>query len=256
MKRSFTILSAAACALAALSPAAAETAPTRLDATQVLRAAADNDAYTFLLFYRDRGPATQTMRRTLERGLAPLGERATVAEVDVRDPAQKALVDRFKVSRSPMPLVVAVAANGAITGVLASTVSESQIQGALVTPKMAECMKAMQHGRMVFVCVSTAPDTELPRGVRDFQADPQFKGRADVISFPVDDPAEADFLKQLKIDPKTVKTSTTAFLAPPAVLVGKYGPAATKNEMAGDLHAAGKCCNDPNCKHNHAKKSQ
>jgi hypothetical protein len=256
MKRPFSIVSVAACVLAAFSSAAAETVPTTLDAVQVLDAAAENDSFTFLLFYKDRGSATQSMRRTLERGLTPLGERATMAEVDVRDPAQKAVVDRFKVSRSPMPLVVAVAANGAITGVFASTISESQIQGALVTPKMAECMKAMQHGRMVFVCVSAAPDAELPQGVRDFQADPQFQGRADVVSFPVDDPSEADFLKQLKIDPRTVKTSTTAFLAPPAVLVGKYGPAATKNQMAGDLHAAGKCCNDPNCKHNHAKKSK
>ncbi len=26
-------------------------------------------------------------------------------------------------------------------------------------------------------------------------------------------------------------------------------------ELIGWLHAAGKCCNDPNCKHNHAAKS-
>ena len=71
----------------------------------------------------------------------------------------------------------------------------------------------------------------------------------------MDDPAEVAFLEQLKIDPGTVRGSTTAFLAPPAVLVGKYGPAATKNEMAAALHAAGKCCNDPNCKHNHGHKA-
>jgi hypothetical protein len=38
------------------------------------------------------------------------------------------------------------------------------------------------------------------------------------------------------------------------VLVGKFGPAVTKDEIAAALHAAGKCCNDPNCKHN--KKGQ
>ena len=31
--------------------------------------------------------------------------------------------------------------------------------------------------------------------------------------------------------------------------VGKFGPASTKNEIAAALHQAGKCCNDPNCKH-------
>ena len=43
-------------------------------------------------------------------------------------------------------------------------------------------------------------------------------------------------------------------LAPPGVLVGKYQGTVSTEQIATDLHAAGKCCNDPNCKHN--KKGQ
>jgi hypothetical protein len=39
-------------------------------------------------------------------------------------------------------------------------------------------------------------------------------------------------------------------LAPPGVLVGKFPASATSDQIGAALHAAGKCCNDPNCKHN------
>lgn len=253
MKRLLTVLAAALALGAAVlgRPACAESRLPARDARRILADAADEQRYTFVLFYKDRGKATGMMLETIERGLTERGEEATIAQVDATDPAQKSLVDRFKVGRAPMPLTVVVAPNGAITGMFAARISDKQVADAFVTPKMAECMKSMQEGRLVFVCVSATPDATLPRGVRDFQADPQFKGRADVVTLRADDPAEGDFLKQLKIDPQSVRDSTTAFLAPPAAVVGRYGASATKNQMATALHAAGKCCNDPNCKHNH-----
>ena len=235
----------------ALGPhALAQTASAQSDAQQVLAVAAAEQKYTFLLFYKSNSAATQTMLRTLKRGLAARAAEATIAYVDAANPSQKALIDRYRVGRAPMPLTIAVAPNGAVTGLFAGKISDRQIADAFVTPKMAQCMKSMQQGRLVLVCVSSTAGSPVPQAVQEFQADPQFKDRTDVLSFQVNDPAEADFLQQLKIDPRTLRGSTTAFLAPPAVLVGKFGPTSTKSEMAAALHAAGKCCDDPNCKHN------
>ena len=257
MKRSFTIW-AAALALGSAplgSLAFAQNQTRAADARQILTSAAAEGKYTFILFYKDRGAATRKMAQTMKRHLADRGDEATIAYVDATHPTQRALVDRYKVGRAPMPLAISVAPNGAVTGLYAAKISDRQIADAFVTPKMAQCMKSMQDGRLVFVCVCATADATLPQGVRDFRADPQFKGRADVVSIRADDPAETDFLEQLKIDPQSVRDTTTAFLAPPAVLVGKYGPSATKKEIAAALHAAGKCCNDPNCKHNHGHKA-
>ena len=41
------------------------------------------------------------------------------------------------------------------------------------------------------------------------------------------------------------------FMAPPGALVGRFAASASKEDLARALHAAGKCCSDPNCKHNH-----
>ncbi len=246
-------LAVAAFALAIGPQAMAQSNASGHDARAVLATAAGDQKYAFLLFYKDNGPSTQAMARTLKQTLAARQGEAAIAFVPANQRAQQELVEKFKVGRAPMPLVIAVAPNGAITGMFPARITEKQIADAFVTPKMAECMKSMQAGRLVFVCVSDGSAVGVPQGVQDFQDDPEFAGRAEVVSFAAHDPAEAEFLQQLKIDPAALDGQTTAFLAPPAVLVGKFNASATKEEMAAALHAAGKCCDDPNCKHNHGK---
>jgi hypothetical protein len=68
------------------------------------------------------------------------------------------------------------------------------------------------------------------------------------------DATEARFLTEMEFKPGELSDSMVVVLAPPGVLVGKYPASVTTDQIATDLHAAGKCCNDPNCKHN--KKGQ
>lgn len=218
-------------------------------AQQVLESAADAQKYTFIVFYKDNGPATGAMAQAVKRAVEMRANRATLAFVNATDPAEKAIVKRFDVSRAPMPLTVAVAPNGAMTSLMPKKVSEDEIEKAFVSPVSAHCLKSMQDGRLVFVCVQSTPQPSTPQGVSAFCADPQFKDRAVVIPIHSGNLAEADFLRQLEAeDPMTV------FLAPPGVLVGKFGPEATKAQLAAALHKAGKCCDDENCKHNQAGK--
>ncbi|MEX0677344.1 MAG: hypothetical protein WD063_09730 [Pirellulales bacterium] len=253
MKRNIAILAyaLAICASAITRPALAQRAAGAGNSQQALAAAARDQKYTFIVFYKDNGPATQATAQVVQSGVDSRSDRATALFVDANSPAEKALVDRFGVSRAPMPLTIAVAPNGAITGMFPKKVTDEQIGNAFVSPTMAQCMKSMQEGKIVFVCIQPSASDEIPPAVQDFQRDPQFQNRMSVVSFRVTDAAEAEFLQQLKIDAATVRQPTTAFLAPPGVLIGKYGYTATKAEMAAALHKAGQCCDDPNCKHAH-----
>jgi len=236
--------------LIVVSWAAAQSAPA-IGPQQVLAAAAAEQKYTFLVFYKDNGQATQAMAQTVKRGVEARSDRATLAYVNVANPAEKALVDRFGVSRAPMPLTVAVAPNGAMTKLVPSTITEQQIEQSFVTPAMAQCMKAMQEGRLVLACVQSGPKAAIPAGVANFVSDPEFKNRVAIVPVQAGDPAEARLVRELEAD-STTKGATTVFMAPPGVLVGKFGPTATKEQLAVALHKAGQCCDDPNCKHNHA----
>ncbi|MGD9722647.1 MAG: hypothetical protein AB7O59_15045 [Pirellulales bacterium] len=225
--------------------------PSASSAQQVLDKSAEQQKYTFLLFYREDNQATRVMAQTLKSGIAKRADRASICFVSVTDPAEQAVVKRFGVTRAPLPFALAVAPNGAITGLFSQKLVEANLDGAFVTPRMAECMKSMQDKKLVLVCVHASDRGVTPTAVKEFQADPEFKDRVAVISVQANDPTETQFLKQMEIVPAQTKTSTIVFLAPPAVLVGKFGATATKAEMAAALHKAGQCCDDPNCKHAH-----
>jgi hypothetical protein len=227
----------------------AQSGPAATQAQDVLAAAASEHKFTFLVFYKDNGPATQAMAQSVKKGVGARDDRAKFAFVNVTNPAEKTLVDRFGVSRAPMPITVAVAPNGALTRLTPNSITDEQIEQSFVTPAMSRCMKSMQEGRLVFLCIQSGPQPKLPLGVANFINDPEFKDRVVVVPVSSTDRNEAELVRQLEAD-VAIKGATTVFLAPPGVLVGKFGATATKEHLAAALHKAGHCCDDPNCKHN------
>ena len=90
----------------------------------------------------------------------------------------------------------------------------------------------------------------LPAGAAGFAADPSFKDRTAIVNIGLGDPEESRFVKEMDFKPDELSDSMVVVLAPPGVLVGKYQSTVAMEQIAADLHAAGKCCNDPNCPHN------
>lgn len=218
---------------------------------QVLEQSAEADRYTFVVFYKVKDVATQNMVNTVKQHLAGK-QPAVVTLLQVGNPQEKPLIDKLGVGRAAMPLCVAFAPNGAVTGLFRKLPSQDDVAKAFVTPTMTLCMKAMQDGKIVLVCVQDGPDTPTPIAVQDFQEDPQFKDRVATVTLDPTDPAEGEFLEQLQFDASNKEQIATVLLAPPGVLVGKYKATTAQSEIAAELHAAGKCCDDPNCKHHKA----
>jgi len=209
-----------------------------------------SEKFTLILFWKQNDAATQKMSEALKSSLAKRTDRATSIAVNIADPANQAIVEQYKVSRAPMPMVLCIAPNGAITGGIPDRTTDEAVDRVLVTPTMTLCMKALQDGKLVLVHVRPDDKTKLPIGANDFAADPEFHARTVAVSFHRDDPNETRFLKDMEINPATANGSIVSLLAPPGVLVGKFSATATKDQIAEQLHAAGKCCDDPNCIHN------
>lgn len=211
----------------------------------------DSDAkFKFILFWKANDAATQKMTETLRRAVEERSSQAEWSTVNVRDPQNRAIVDRYGVHRAPMPLVLCVAPNGAITGAYPRNLNAQAVDSAIVTPAMAEATKAMQDKKIAIVHVMAEDDTPLPTGATDLMADPTFEGRIATVDVALSDPLESRFVSDMKINPADVYGSTIVLFAPPGVEVSKFPATATADDLAAALHAAGKCCNDPNCKHN------
>jgi len=168
-------------------------------------------------------------------------DRAESMAVNVTDPTEKTLVTRFGIDRSPVPLVLAFAPNGAITKGLPVKFDEKQLFQAFVSPGTANCLKALQGRKLVLLSVqSRSPhvrEVSLQQGVADFASDSRYASATEIVVIDPADPAETSFLQDLQVDPRTA-TSVTVFLAPPGSVVGKFDGAVTKEQLIAKLQTA------------------
>ncbi len=202
--------------------------------------------YQFLFFHKDQNLQTQSLFAVFQGAMQKAGARAVPRVVRIDDPAEAALVKQLGVDRAPMPMVMAIAPNGAIMGGFPGKFDENQILGAFGTPAQEKSLKAFQENKMVFLCVQnerTKQNEESVRGVYEFKKDPQFDRHTEVVFVNPDDPTEARFLQQLAIDPKT-DTALAAFMTPPGVVLGLFPGPTDKNVLVQHLTLGG--CG-PNC---------
>ena len=202
--------------------------------------------YAFVFFFRADDERTQAMRAALESGVASMPERAEIIGVDVTDPLEKAAVNKFGVSRAPMPLILAVAPTGAITKNWFRNFDAKQLGQAFVSAGEARCLKALQERKMVLVCVQngkTAHNDEAMQGVNEFKAYRLYAARTAIVSIDPTNGAEADFLKKLRVSPETQK-AVTVLMAPPGRPIATFAGATKKTEIVAATKKAGSGC-DP-----------
>ena len=215
-----------------------------------IKQAADAGKYLFLFFSKADDDQTLALRKVFDKAMEKVADRAQWIAVNVTDSSEKAIVAKFDVSRAPMPLVLAVAPNGAVTGGFPGKFEEQQLVDAFATPVTEKVMKHLQEGKLVFVCVQndkTKSNDAALRGVRDFMADARFASATEIVMLDPADPAEAAFLADLKVDPKT-EEAVTAFLVPPGSAIAEFKGATDKAELAAALQKASSgCCPGGSC---------
>ena len=213
-------------------------------AMALMEEAAKANKYLFGFFWKSESEQTTAMKKVFEVAIAKVSERASAAVVQVTDPAEREIVKKFGLDRAPMPLALAIAPNGAIMGGFPNEVTEEALLKAFGTPVTEKCMKSLQDGKLVFLCVqnaSTKSNTEALQGVRDFKAEAQYTGVTEIVMLDPASSAEASFLGDLKIDPQT-KVAVTAFLAPPGAVIAEFEGATEKDQLVAALQKASSAC--------------
>jgi hypothetical protein len=197
--------------------------------------------YVFLFFWKDKNAQSDRAWSVLQPAVANMAGVAQLVSIQITDPAEKRLVDKYGVVRAPMPLVLAVAPCGAITKAFAKTFDENQLRTAFVSPCTQRCLKAMQDRKLVLACVVDQPDpqaqTTIPKGVEEFKADPKFGPATEIVLVNVRDQGEAALLNDFQVSPQSVKP-VVVFLAPPGAVIGKFDGTTTKQELLAKLAAA------------------
>ena len=133
-------------------------------------------------------------------------------------------MDRFRLQYAPMPLLLAIAPNGVITGGFPVRVNEQSLLNAFATPCTTTLLKALEDGKLVFVCVQNSKsESRKPamRGVRKFRRDPRFAHGTEMIIVDPADATEKELLENLRIDPETPE-AVTVFFGPRGRPIGEF----------------------------------
>ena len=200
---------------------------------------ADVGKYAFVLFHRG-GNGAAGARETVKTAVAQSDGRAGSLEVEVSDPASASTVRKYGADRAPLPLVLVIAPNGAVTAGFPESCEPRALAEAMVGKTYAACLKSLQDGKLVFV---TAPGTNAAnnqaamKGVTEMAADERFAGYTDTLQVQADDNDGGELLAKLKVA-DAGKTPVTVLLAPPGRVVGTYTGATEKATMVADLMRA------------------
>ena len=214
-----------------------------------MQEAAQAKQYLFVFFWKSKDDQTLTMSKILDAAAQKAGSRARSVSICVTDPSEKSIVEKFGVDRAPMPLVLAIAPNGAVTGGFPNKFTEEDLLNAFSSPCTERCMKALQEGKLVLLCVQnskTNSNDEAINGVRQFKADERYAKYTEIIMLDPSEAAESAFLADLKIDPKESE-AVTALLAPPGSVIAEFKGATGKDELIAALQKATTGCGPGGC---------
>ena len=209
--------------------------------------AARSGKHLFIYFWKANDKQNQTMYGVFQSVMGKWTESADSVAVQITDPNEKAMVDKFGLNRAPMPMVLALAPNGAVTKAFPIEFDENQLREGFASPCTAKCLKALQERKLVLLCVQndrTQLAQEAMAASMAFKADPRYTKATEIVVLNPNDRSETTFLRDLKVDPRSPQ-AVTIILAPPGQPVASFVGAITKEQIVAKIQAGpcadGKC---------------
>jgi hypothetical protein len=215
-----------------------------------LAEAAEQGRFAYVLFWRHDDDATHQMRRVLTQAVPTLGTPVSTILVRVDDAREAEAVKVFGVDRAPLPLLAAVAPNGAVTKAWPLKAAAEQLREGLVSTGTAALLKSMQDQKLSLVCVRNSQllhAAEAQQAVVGFQADARFGAATNVIEIDPRNAREQALLTSLQVSPQTSE-AVTVLLSPAGQAVGKFTGAVTTAEITAKVLSAQQgCCPGGQC---------
>lgn len=192
-----------------------------------LKHAAEAGKYLFIFFHNGTDQQTAVMRDVFDATMEKVADKADFVVVNTTDRSEKAIVEKFDAKRAPMPMVLAIASNGAVTGGYPLKFDEELLLGAFVSTSTEQCMKALQDGKLVFLCAqneSTKFGREALQAVRKVKADARYAKSMEIVVVDPTEETEAKAMKRLKVDTETDE-AIILLMAPPGTILNRIkGP--------------------------------
>jgi len=228
----------------ALAASAKPATPKETSTEKAIRVAGERKRYAFITFYKKGDAASDKMLATAKSIRGKLASRADFVTVAVGDTANQPLVKRFSVDRSPIPVALVVAPNGAITAAYQKEITAAAVSEAFVSDGQAAVLKALQDGKLALVCLrngKTKYNKESMTAAEGMKADKTLTGVVGIIEIDPSNKAESKFLQLCKVNTASAN-SQVLMIIPPGKILGTFDGNTTKAKLMASLQAAMASC--------------
>ncbi len=222
--------------LGLLASSAAASAPKELES------AAQLERIAFILVTDRAATGTNQAKEMIQRAMQSVG-RSTLIVLDRSDPQNADLVAKFGLAVAPVPLILLAARNGVIAaGLPAAQATPEKLVAMVPSPKKAEILKVLDAGNAVFVYASRKTMTSQAGASACAAACGQLAGKCVTVRIDMDDPKEAEFLKQIKVNLASTEPVTLVFNAQGQLTRTYAGVADIASLVQSATAKAGGCC--------------
>ena len=196
-----------------------------------------------ILIVTDSAAQGLDQARGVAREAAKKINGCVTVEMNRSDAANAPFVAKYGLAGAPMPLILVFAKNGAIVGGLpAAQATPEMLVKSFPSAKKAEVLKAIQDGNAVLLVAASKSMKERAKVMENCAAAcNKIKGKAATVQIGLDDPAEQDFLKELKVDPAS-KEPVTLVVNTQGQLAGSFTGPVEVGKLAELAIKKGGCC--------------
>jgi len=148
---------------------------------------------------------------------------STVIQMNRSEPSDATLVKQYGLAGAPLPVILVIAQNGSVTGgYVLNQASPEKLVALIPSPKKAEVLQALSANKSVFIVATSKTMKQKSEIIGTCaQACVEMQQNAKVIEIDLDDPKEAKFLAELKID-RSLKSPQTFVINSKGQLTGKF----------------------------------
>jgi hypothetical protein len=208
-----------------------------------LESAARHEKVAFILVTDQSATGIDQAKEMVKQAMKQV-KKTTMIELDRSDPSNADLVARFRLAGAPVPLILVAARNGVlVAGLPAAQATADKLVAMVPSPKKTEVLFHLQSGKAVLISASrkgTAKQADCSAACAT--ACGQLQDRCVTVPIDMDDPAETEFLKSIKVDMGSTEPVVTVVNAQ-GQITGTYSGAA---DVAALVQAAtkkvGGCC--------------
>jgi hypothetical protein len=202
--------------------------------------------YVCLLLYKQKNAKLDSFQNAVEDLNKKQAGKAELVMADALAATSKDILKKYGIdpARMPMPLLMTIAPNGAVTGMFAAAPDEQKLAGAILSEKASQCVKALQDGKIVMLCIqgpSTIDKEKAMAGVDALLADKTYTNVAGKVVMDPDEPGDKGFIGQFNTR-MTTNEAVTIVLAPPGKIAATFKGSTSKAALAKAVASCGSSC--------------